>query len=508
MKRRRIAASISCGVSFLLLTCGDAPTPPPSPSDTNIVVGIPEAKTDLENGLDQFLRLLTFESLTNNGADGRPVPRLAERWEWENENTRLRLFLRPNVILHDGRPFKGDTAVAVVRSAITNRTNVTNFPALADVATVSAEGDELVFDLSHPSATLPEALTVPLDKAESPVGTGPYRVIEQTDTTATLEAFDRYYQGKPTINRVGVRIFNTLRSASASLLRGELDVVYDVPADGVEFVRNDDIDVISVPRWYQHVLTLNVSDGRFKSPLVRRAFNLAVDRAAIVKKVLRGAGEPSGGPIYPRYWAFDPDVPNYAFDPITAAALLDSAGYRMPKLARDGGAPARLRFTCLLPKDFTVWERVALEVQKDLFNIGIDMQFKVVPMEEFGTLVSEKKFEAAFIDIISGPTPTRTYMWWRSAKAFKGRNVFGYENQDAEREFGILLRSTNDAAIRSSTSRLQRIFHDDPPALFVAWDARARAINRRFVVPGDSRDPMWTLWKWTIASPRRIALDK
>jgi len=118
VKRRRIAASISCGVSFLLLTCGDAPAPPPSPSDTNIVIGIPEARTDLENGLDQFLRLLTFESLTNNGADGRPIPRLAERWEWENDNTRLRLFLRPNVFLHDGRSFKGDTAVAVVRSAI------------------------------------------------------------------------------------------------------------------------------------------------------------------------------------------------------------------------------------------------------------------------------------------------------------------------------------------------------------------------------------------------------
>jgi hypothetical protein len=86
--------------------------------------------------------------------------------------------------------------------------------------------------------------------------------------------------------------------------------------------------------------------------------------------------------------------------------------------------------------------------------------------------------------------------------------VFGYENAEAERQFEILLRSTNDAAIRSATSKLQRIFYDDPPAVFVAWDARARAINRRFRVPDDSRDPMWTLWKWKVESPPKVALGQ
>ena len=509
-KRRRIGAPILCGVfiavTWSLSACGRPTAPPSPPQDTNIVVGVPEGKTaDAELGIPQFLRLLSFESLTNNGSDGRPIARLADRWKWEKDNTRLRVVLRPNVVLHDGRAFTGDAAVELVRSAITNRGNIAAFPALADVVSVFAEGDELVFDLSRPSATLPEALTVPLDKGNRPVGTGPYRLVEENESDATLEAFDRYYQGKPTITRVSVKAFDSLRPSWASLLRGELDMVYDVPADAVEFIRNDDIDVVSVPRWYQHVLTLNAHDRRFRSPLVRKALNLAVDRVAIVKKVLHGVGAPSGGPLYPRYWAFDSSVPNYSFDPASAVQLLDAAGYRMSKLEETAAPPARLRFTCLLPKDFTVWQRIASEVQKDFFNIGVDMQFKVVPMNEFNDLVFSGRFEAAFVDMSSGPTPSRTYVWWGSSRNLKGNNVFGYENHEAERQFQTLLRSTNDAAIRSATSRLQRIFHDDPPAVFVAWDARTRAINRRFVVVDDSRDPMWTLWKWTIASPRRVA---
>lgn len=513
VKRRRVGTPILCGV-FLFVSglangCDRLAVTSPPPGDTEIVVGVPEANTpDVDLGIPQFLRLLSFESLTNNGIDGRPVPRLAESWQWENGNTRLRVFLRPDVFLHDGRAFTGDTAVALVHAAITNKGNVASFPALADVVRVSAEARELVFDLSRPSATLPEALTVPLDRGDKPVGTGPYRVVQEGESNATLEAFDRYYHGKPTIRRVSVKVFNTLRPTWASLLRGELDVVYDVPADAVEFIRNDDIDVISVPRWYQHVLTLNVRDRRFESPVVRKALNLAVDRSAIVDKVLHGAGAPSSGPIYPRYWAFDGSVPHHAFDPATAARLLDAAGHRMPQASDTAVPPARFRFTCLLPKDFTVWQRIALEVQKDLFNIGVDMQFKIVPIDEFNDLVFNGRFEAAFVDMISGPTPTRTYIWWRSARQFRGLNVFGYENPAAERQFETLLRSTNEAAIRSATSALQRIFHDDPPAVFVAWDARARAINRRFVVPEDSRDPMWTLWKWTVTSPRKVALAK
>jgi hypothetical protein len=84
--------------------------------------------------------------------------------------------------------------------------------------------------------------------------------------------------------------------------------------------------------------------------------------------------------------------------------------------------------------------------------------------------------------------------------------VFGYDNVEAERLFEVLMRSTNEAAIRSATLKLQRVFHDDPPAVFVAWDSRARAISRRFGVPDDARDPVLTLWKWTVTSPRKVQL--
>jgi hypothetical protein len=149
---------------------------------------------------------------------------------------------------------------------------------------------------------------------------------------------------------------------------------------------------------------------------------------------------------------------------------------------------------------------MALEVQKQLYNIGVDMQFEVVSPRDFDLRVREGRFEAMLIDMIGGPAISRAHMFWRSAKHFKGFNFFGYENDEAERLFNVVLGSANEVAVRSATSRLQRVFLEDPPALFLAWTQVSRAISRRFqVIDEDGRDPLYTIWRWRPSAPLNAA---
>jgi len=181
-----------------------------------------------------------------------------------------------------------------------------------------------------------------------------------------------------------------------------------------------------------------------------------------------------------------------------AVSLLENAGFKLRASSSGAGARrSRLHFTCLLPANFTIIERVALSIQKQLYNIGVDMEFQSVPAEQQDARIRDGKFEAVLVDMISGPTPGRAYIFWRSARQFKGLNVFGYENREADRLFDVLRTSTNDAAVRLSTRELQRVFLDDPPALFLAWNERARAVRRDFEIPNEpGRDPLLTLWRW------------
>jgi peptide/nickel transport system substrate-binding protein len=513
-RERRYLSTTGRGVFLFavlcLAACGGSESSSNTRSNEPIVlrVGVPEGNVSSDDlGVGQFVRFLNFESLTLNGPDGRPVPRLAEHWQWEDGNRTLRVFLRPSVFLHDNRPFAGQTAADLLREAVTRKENLARYPSFADIESVTAPTDlELRIQLKRPSGTLPDDLNVQLGAGKAEAGTGPFRTVVP-GAEPSLEAFDRYYQGKPAIDQVAVKRFESLRTAWAALLRDELDMLYDVPADSVEFVRNDDVEVISVPRWYQYHLAFNAHHPVLKSPLVRKALNLAVDRASIVKNILYGAAEASSGPFYPKYWAYDATQTQtqYRYAPAEAAALLDTAGYRLPATANASGTRARFRFTCVLPQNFAVWESVALEIQRDLFNVGVDMQFKTLPLEQFRVLVGKPGgFDAALGDMISGPTPARTYMWWRSAKgAPVVYNVFGYENAEAERLYESLLRSTNEAATRTAVSKLQRVMYEDPPAIFIAWSTRTRAIHKRFAFPGTERDPLVTISQWTFSDHRQ-----
>jgi peptide/nickel transport system substrate-binding protein len=488
-------------------SCGITPGPAAAALPEKLTIGVPEgtvAGTDL--GARQMMAALSLEGLTQLGEDGRALPRLAAKWQWENNGTRLRVTLRDGVTFHDGTPLKAELAAGILRDAIGQPRNRSLYPSFLDVAAINVEGDrELLFEVKQQSAFLPENLELPIGIGSQSVGTGPYRVVKSDASEIVLERFDKYHLGAPQIRSVVIRPFQTLRTAWTSLLRGDIDMVSNVPPEAVEFISNDDIQVVSFTRRYQYVVAFNSRTAAFRSAAVRRALNVAIDREALIKNVLQGRGIPATGPLWPKHWAIDSNVAAYRYDPGLATALLQGAGL---KSAVQSNVPnARVRFTCLIPANFTLLERVALEVQRQLYGAGVDMQFEVVPIDEFNARIGDGRFEAMLIDLISGPTLERGYGFWRSARHFKGLNVFGYENAEAERIFDVLRGSANEAAVRSATSRLQQVLLDDPPALFLAWNERTRAVSKNFRIVQeagrDPIDPIYTIWRWTGADRRQ-----
>ena len=340
------------------------------------------------------------------------------------------------------------------------------------------------------------------------VGTGPYRVLKNEPSEIILERFEKYHGGLPQIRTVSLRTSPTLRTAWTSLLRGDIDMVSNVTPEAVEFISNDDIQVVSYVRHFQFVVAFSSQATQLRSPEVRRALNLAVDRDSLIRNVLHGRGLPSTGPLWPRHWAIDPAITSYRYDSSLAVSLLQGA--HLPQQSESKVPGALFRFVCLVPANFAVLERVALEVQKQLFNARIDMQFEVVPIEEFNNRVRDGKFEAMLMDVVSGPTFERGYQFWRSRQHFQGFNTFGYENPESDRVIDILRQTSNEAAVRSANSRLQQIWRDDPPALFLAWSERTRAVSKAFTIVQESGrdpvDPLYTIWRWT--ADRRMTLAR
>jgi ABC-type oligopeptide transport system substrate-binding subunit len=153
----------------------------------------------------------------------------------------------------------------------------------------------------------------------------------------------------------------------------------------------------------------------------------------------------------------------------------------------------------LVPQGHAALERLGLMIQRQLYDVGVDMRLESRPLSELDPMLREGDFDSAIVDIQSGPTFSRVYQFWRSPGEFRGFNVFGYENADADKWLDRLRQAQDDASIRTAASQLQRVLIDDPPALFLAWVERSRAISRRIIVPNEpGRDPFADLWRWQI----------
>jgi peptide/nickel transport system substrate-binding protein len=432
-------------------------------------------------GLRQVSQILAVEALARPGEDGRMQPWLAKGWTSSVDGRTLTLQLRPGVKFHDGSMMDATTVAALLPDALRGYLGSAS-PAGAQIHATADGSVEINFQSGSPF--LREALEAPVQKRNATLtGTGPYAVVP--NSTTELRANRDYYLGPPRVDIIHVETFPSVRTAWAEMLRDRLDMLYEVGSDALDSMKSSSTNsVFTFTRKYQHVLVFNTEAPSLRSPALRRALNMAVDRTAVVRSALNDYGVASSGPIWPRYWALSTDVPWFAFDPRQAADTIKAIGR----------SAVPLRFTCLVSPD-SLDGRIALEVKRQLAAVGIDMTVEEAPRDAIVKRGGERRYEAIITELLSGPTMLRPYMMWHSKGPFNwGR--FGTPRTDATLD--RVRHAESDADYRDAVLDLQRTFMADPPAIFLAWSQRARAVTKRFDVPSaePGRDILSNLRLW------------
>ena len=470
-----------------------------------LTIGYPHITgVDPLHGLQQAARIISFEALATVGRDGRPQPKLASSWALSDDGLVWTIQLRPNAVFHDGSPVDSTAVRRSLERSLGNADRDLS-PGVADITKIDNPSPlEVVLHLRERSTFAIDALTVAIVKMNesgTPIGTGPFFVTSAPGNEITMTAVDRYYRGKPTIQQIVWKAYPAVRSAWAAMMRGEVDLLYEVGPEAVEFMKDETtVKIFPFLRSYVSGVIVNSSLPQFSDWRIRRALNHAVNRTAIVEQALRGHGQPAAGPAWPQHWAFDSTVPNVTYDPSRSAALLDEA--RLPILpGKTTGAPARLHFTCLLPENFALWERIGLMVQRDLAEVGVDMRLETVSVEEFNRRIGAGTFEAVLNEFVVGHNTTRPFTFWYSQSR---RNLWGYKNPAMDGAFDRLRHAASDAEYRAAFRTFQLEGLDNPPAVFLVLGEVSRAVSKRFqVVAQPGSDILHTIADWRLAEPAR-----
>ncbi len=309
-----------------------------------------------------------METLVVRDMDAKMQPGLATEWAPDPENPNLwRFKLREGVKFHDGADFDSEDAVFSLKRAMTKDSDYKEL--LSSVKDVRADGQYgLIIETNGPNPIMPSNLTnmFMMDKgwaeANNAVkvqdfeggettfastnanGTGPFTLVSrEQDAKTVLKRFDGYWGKDRFPNEVTEIVFTPIQNAAtrvAALLSGEVDLIQDVPVQ--DLARADQADGLKVETAPQNRVIffgMNQGDADLKSddvdgknPLakknVRMAMNMAINRNAIKKVVMREQSQPAGVimPPFVNGWTEDLDkVPEG--DIAAAKKLMEEAGY-------------------------------------------------------------------------------------------------------------------------------------------------------------------------------------
>lgn len=288
-------------------------------------------------------------------------PLLATSWQWIDDKT-IDLELREGVRFHDGSTFEADDVVATFNHVVQDESGILTRRNVDWMKSTEKLGPHKV--RIHLAKTFPAALeflamalpifpseiwdTARKDATGKPdwgtideIGAGPYKITDVVPgESITMVKNEDYWDGSPKGKpSIGTVIFKTVPDAEAQiaqLLTGEIDWIWDVPKDKAkDLAVSGQIQVVNAKTFRISYITMDragragtdVKTNPFYDKRVRQAVAHAIDREAIAKQLVGEASEVVHSACYPAQFGCTQDVPQYAYDPDRAKALLAEAGF-------------------------------------------------------------------------------------------------------------------------------------------------------------------------------------
>lgn len=356
-----------------------------------------------------------YDTLVGRDVNLQDVPSLALSWRVVNDTT-WEFKLRPGVKFHDGSPFTAEDVkftIARIPTLAGNPSAYSVYTSLIDEVKVI---DPLTvhFITKGPAPLLPTNLsnvfmmsgakglqpTADFNSGKAANGTGPYKLVSWAPgTPQMLVRNDAYWGAKPDWATLKIAPIARDPSRVAALLAGDVDFINRVPVADVGKLKTDPkLKVFAGASAYVYMVYPEVgadqppgvkdnagnplAQNPFRDARVRQAMSLAINRDALVERVMEGLAAKMTQPVPDGMFGASPRIPPAPFNVDRARALMAEAGFPQ-------GFQAEL--TCpndRFPNDAKICEAVAQQYSR----IGLKVTLAAYPSAVFFPRRAKREF--------------------------------------------------------------------------------------------------------------------
>jgi peptide/nickel transport system substrate-binding protein len=455
-----------------------------------------------------------FETLVTKDPRGQLRPALAESWRALDDLT-WEFRLRKGVKFHDGSDF----TAADVTFSLDRVPTVPNSPSpfttymkqitekqIVDPYTIRLKtaapyplmANDMSTILIVSSRAAKGATTDDFNSGKAAIGTGPFRFVRwQKGNRIELTRFDGYWGAKSPWERVTLRVITSDPTRVASLLANEVRAIENVPtADLARLVKQPDLSVYRVVS--HRIMYLHLDSNRDSSPFVsdkagkplaknplkdvrvRRALSKAINRQALVDRVMEGAARAAGQLMPEGMFGYTPVLKAESYDPDGARKLLAEAGY-----------PDGFALTLHGPNDrYVNDDQVAQAIAQMLSRIGITTRVETMPSAVYFTRANKLEFSLMLVgwgsDTAEASSPLKSLL-----ATYNNEKGMGQANR------GRYSNAKMDALLQQALATV-----DDARREKLLQDATQIAMSDVGIVPLYHQESVWATRKGIVYTPR------
>ena len=430
-----------------------------------------------------------FGYLVQRNEKSQLEPGLATEWKTIDPLT-WEFKLRRGVKFHDGSEFTAADVVASIERVPTVPNSPSPFTAFTKQIkeVVVVDPYTIRFRTATPYPLMPSDMTqvVMISKAaakattddfnsgKAAIGTGPYKLVRYVKgDRIELARNDAWWGGPTPWEKVTLRILPQDASRVAALLSGDVQAIENVPPTDVARLRKDrKLTVYRIVA--DRLIYLHMDSDRdaspfvtdragkplaknpLKDPRVRKAISKAINRPAIVEKVMEGEAIPAGQLVADFLFGATKNLKVEPYDPEGAKKLLAEAGY-----------PDGFGLTIHSPNNRYVNDaKIAQAVAQMLARVGIDTKVVAMPSATFFTQATDLRFSFMLVGWSTGTGEASSslkalLMTWNRDKGYGTANRGRYSNPKVDALTEDALQTVDDAKREAYLQRATEIAIND-----------------------------------------------
>jgi ABC-type transport system substrate-binding protein len=304
-----------------------------------------------------------------------------------------------------------------------------------------------------------------------PVGTGPFQFVEWVkDDHIALKRFEGYWGVKPHLAGLIFKVFPDEQARILALQKGEADMIDPPGPEGLKTIEADaHLKVQRVELLSVGYLAMNCESGPLVDKKLRQALCYAVDRKAILNTVYGKTGIAEKLLLPSLLWGYDKSIPDYAFSPEKAKALVKASGAKTPIKLNIMYLPAWRPYN---PNG----KRVAEIMQAQLKAVGFEADIQTFDMGTYWDNVDAGKFDVAMTGWTGEGDPD-DFLYNLLTE--------GYNNSSRWKNKGYVDLVTKAKFVAGIPERsklyykAEKILMEDAPVLMLARGVQFRPMNKK-----------------------------